>query len=49
MKKAKEVSDKSTPYRTLGFNMVKAPTKPQDSTKTSKTVAAEDLRVKRGK
>lgn len=49
MRKVKEVSDKSTPYRSLGSNMIKAPVKAPNEPKCAKTCGKEDLRAKGGK
>lgn len=49
MKNYKEATDKSAPYRTLGYGMIKAPTKTDCKTKSEKTKSDADLRVKRGK
>ena len=49
MNKAKEVIDKSSPYRNLGSTAIKAPVKAASDLKSTVTKKAEDMRVKGGK
>lgn len=49
MKKYKEPIDKSSPYRTLGANMVKAPVKQTNEPKSGFIKSSDDLRCKGGK
>lgn len=46
MKKIKEVTDKSAPYRTVGATMIKAPAKQTNEPKGSMIKSYDDLRVK---
>ena len=48
MRKVKETTDKSTPYRNLGSTMIKAPVKTQNEPKSCAIKAKEDLRAKGG-
>ena len=49
MRKYKEVTDKSTPYRTFGSGMIKAPVKADSNIKSVQNTGKEDLRVRKGK
>lgn len=49
MKKNKNTTDKSAPYRYFGFNRIVAPNKPNDVPKGSIIKAGCDLRDKGGK
>ncbi len=46
MKKTKEVTDKSTPYRTVGATMIKAPVKQTNEPVGNMIKSYGDLRVK---
>ena len=48
-KKPTIVTDKSAPYRTIGFNKITAPTKVANPPKARVIRASSDLRVKGGK
>ena len=48
MKKAKETTDKSAPYRSLGLNKITAPVKASGEPQGSKIVGTNDLRAERG-
>ena len=49
MRKVKEATDKSTPYRSLSSTMIKAPVKAVNDPKSTCTKGKEDLRTKGGR